>query len=114
MTLEEGEQSASHPGNFTLNEKAPYTYWVGTEWTQEPIWVLWKREKYLVCAGSQTPHSLAAQPLAHDCTEISWSLHAMLTNNNGFECGYKNTACIEINAPYTELLKLRACMYNVK
>jgi hypothetical protein len=109
VTLEEGERSASHPGNFTLNEKAPSTYGVRTECTEEPIWVLWKREKCLVCAGS-----LAAQSLAHNCTEISWSPHSMLTNDNGFECGYKNTACTEINAPYTELLKLRACMYNVK
>jgi hypothetical protein len=61
--LDEGEWSASRPSRF--NPKLPVTIGQEAGYAPEPVWTLWRRDKYLALAGTRTR---TVQPVARRYT----------------------------------------------
>jgi hypothetical protein len=43
-----GEWSASRPGRFTSGERAPGAHLKGARWAPEPVWMMWRGEKFVL------------------------------------------------------------------
>jgi hypothetical protein len=54
-TLDEDEWSATHSGHFTPRERAPGTMGQESGWGPEPVWKLWRREKFIFPAPDIKP-----------------------------------------------------------
>jgi hypothetical protein len=56
--------SSSCPRRFSSRNQPPVLIVQDAGWSPEPVWALWRREKYLIPVGYRTPSSQVIQPVA--------------------------------------------------
>jgi hypothetical protein len=52
------------------------------EWTPRPVWMLWRREKYVFAAGNRTPLSRLANPVEQSPRRLSYFDHTVKMDQN--------------------------------
>jgi hypothetical protein len=64
--LDGGKWSDSHPGRFAVAKEPPVPIVQEAWWASEPVWTLWRKEKFVAPTGNRT---LAVYPLARRYTD---------------------------------------------
>jgi hypothetical protein len=65
LSLDGGEWSYSRPGRFTPGNEPPVPTGWEAGWATEPVWTLWRREKFYTAGNRTRP----VKPVVHRYTD---------------------------------------------